>query len=102
MPKELNYGPTNRKTFDLLTAADMSPICPAARRTLKRSFLQDVDLVGRQPRQGQLDMVEMDPVVAERGRAAAMVAEMAPPGPITGPLAAPMPGRAAARSSCAD
>jgi putative spermidine/putrescine transport system ATP-binding protein len=34
-------------------------------------------------------MVEMDSVLAERTRTAATVAELAPPGPITGPIAAP-------------
>jgi spermidine/putrescine ABC transporter ATP-binding subunit len=41
--------------------------------------------VVKQPREGQFDMVEMDPVVAERSRAAAMVAELAPPAPLAAP-----------------
>ena len=66
--KELNYGPINRKSFDLLPA-DMVAKLPGSPENLKRCFLQDVELVGREPRQGQFDMVEMDPVVAAAGRA---------------------------------
>jgi putative spermidine/putrescine transport system substrate-binding protein len=38
---ELNYGPINRKSFDLLSAATMANL-PGSPENLKRSFLQDV------------------------------------------------------------
>jgi putative spermidine/putrescine transport system substrate-binding protein len=40
--KELNYGPTNRKSFDMLSA-DVVAKLPGSQEQLKRSFLQDVD-----------------------------------------------------------
>jgi len=39
--KELNYGPVNRKAFDLLTPAEQAAL-PGSPQNLKRSFLQDV------------------------------------------------------------
>jgi putative spermidine/putrescine transport system substrate-binding protein len=41
MPKALNYGPTNTKTFDLLTAAEIANL-PGGPENKKRSFVQDV------------------------------------------------------------
>jgi putative spermidine/putrescine transport system substrate-binding protein len=41
MPKELNYGPTNKKTFDLLSAAEIANL-PGSPENMKRCFLQDV------------------------------------------------------------
>lgn len=40
--KELNYGPVNRKSFDLLTPAEQAAL-PGSPQNLKRSFLQDVN-----------------------------------------------------------
>ena len=41
MPKELNYGPTNTKVFDLLTAAEIANL-PGNPENMTRCFLQDV------------------------------------------------------------
>jgi len=41
LPKELAYGPTNRKTFDMLPAERVAML-PGSPEQLKRSFLQDV------------------------------------------------------------
>ena len=99
--KELNYGPINTKTFALLTAAEIANLPGSPENNASAAFCR-TSLVGREPRQGQLDMVEMDPVVAERGRAAAMVAEMAPQGRSRAARRAECQRRAAARSSCVD
>ncbi len=40
LPKELAYGPTNRKTFDMLPAERVA-VLPGSPEQLKRSFLQD-------------------------------------------------------------
>jgi putative spermidine/putrescine transport system substrate-binding protein len=40
--KELNYGPVNRKSFDLLSPEAQAAL-PGSPQNLKRSFLQDVD-----------------------------------------------------------
>jgi putative spermidine/putrescine transport system substrate-binding protein len=40
LPKELAYGPTNRKTFDMLPAERVATL-PGGPEQLKRSFLQD-------------------------------------------------------------
>jgi putative spermidine/putrescine transport system substrate-binding protein len=40
--KELNYGPTNRKSFDLLSAEAVAKL-PGSPEQLKHSFIQDVD-----------------------------------------------------------
>jgi putative spermidine/putrescine transport system substrate-binding protein len=40
LPKELAYGPTNRKTFDILPAERVAML-PGSPEQLKRSFLQD-------------------------------------------------------------
>ena len=40
--KELNYGPTNRKCFDMLPTEAVAKL-PGSQEQLKRSFLQDVD-----------------------------------------------------------
>ncbi len=40
--KELNYGPINRKSFDLLSAAEIAKL-PGSPENLKRSFVQDVN-----------------------------------------------------------
>ena len=40
--KELNYGPTNRKSFDMLSEEAVAKL-PGSPEQLKRSFLQDVD-----------------------------------------------------------
>jgi putative spermidine/putrescine transport system substrate-binding protein len=42
MPKELNYGPTNKKAFDLLTAAQKARL-PGSSENMKRCFIQDVN-----------------------------------------------------------
>jgi putative spermidine/putrescine transport system substrate-binding protein len=42
LAKELNYGPVNRKSFDLLPA-DVVAKLPGSQEQLKHSFLQDVD-----------------------------------------------------------
>ena len=40
LPKELAYGPTNRKTFDMLPPERVAML-PGIPEQLKRSFLQD-------------------------------------------------------------
>jgi len=40
--KELNYGPVNRKSFDLLSPAAQAAL-PGSPQNLRRSFLQDVN-----------------------------------------------------------
>jgi putative spermidine/putrescine transport system substrate-binding protein len=42
LPKELSYGPINRKSFDLLSA-DIVAKLPGSPEQLKHSFLQDID-----------------------------------------------------------
>jgi putative spermidine/putrescine transport system substrate-binding protein len=42
MPKELNYGPTNIKAFDMLTAAQKANL-PGSPENMKRCFIQDVN-----------------------------------------------------------
>jgi putative spermidine/putrescine transport system substrate-binding protein len=42
MPKELNYGPTNERVFELLTAAQQARL-PGSPENMKRCFIQDVD-----------------------------------------------------------
>lgn len=42
MPKELNYGPTNRKSFDLLPKEALARL-PGSPEQLPRSFIQDVN-----------------------------------------------------------
>ena len=40
MPKELNYGPTNTKTFALLTPEEIANL-PGSPDNMKRCFIQD-------------------------------------------------------------
>jgi len=42
LPKELNYGPTNTKAFDLLTPAQIADL-PGSPENMKRCFIQDVN-----------------------------------------------------------
>jgi len=42
MPKELNYGPTNTKVFDMLTAAEKADL-PGSPENMKKAFIQDVN-----------------------------------------------------------
>ena len=42
MPKELNYGPTNIKAFDMLTASQKANL-PGSPENMKRCFIQDVN-----------------------------------------------------------
>jgi putative spermidine/putrescine transport system substrate-binding protein len=42
MPKELNYGPTNTKVFDMLTAAQTADL-PGSPENMKKAFIQDVN-----------------------------------------------------------
>jgi putative spermidine/putrescine transport system substrate-binding protein len=42
LPKELAYGPTNRKTFDMLPAERIAML-PGSPEQVKRSFIQDAD-----------------------------------------------------------
>jgi putative spermidine/putrescine transport system substrate-binding protein len=42
MPKELNYGPTNIKAFDMLTVAQKANL-PGSPENMKRCFIQDVN-----------------------------------------------------------
>lgn len=42
MPKELNYGPTNTKVFDMLTAAEKDDL-PGSPENMKKAFIQDAN-----------------------------------------------------------
>ena len=41
MPKELNYGPTNTKSFEMLTPAQIANL-PGSPENMKKAFIQDV------------------------------------------------------------
>lgn len=42
MPKELNYGPTNTKVFDMLTVAEKADL-PGSPENMKKAFIQDAN-----------------------------------------------------------